>query len=177
MIEIKQITTQDKADYAFVEELMHTAFPKEERRDTDQQREYSDNHPLFHCNIVSENGTRIGMISYWTLENFYYIEHFAIAPTLRNGGYGGRVLRAIQAQLGGPIVLEVEMPDNEMSIRRIHFYERQGLTLHQKPYMQPPYRLGDSGLPLLLMTYGDINMENDFEKVKRAIHKEVYGQE
>lgn len=27
MIEIKQVKTQQEADYAFVEQLMHTAFP------------------------------------------------------------------------------------------------------------------------------------------------------
>jgi hypothetical protein len=30
---------------------------------------------------------------------------------------------------------------------------------------------------MLLMTYGDIDMESDFEKVKKTLYKEVYGQE
>lgn len=47
MIEIKQVKTQDEVNYTFVEKLMHTAFPQEERRDTVQQREYSDNNPRF----------------------------------------------------------------------------------------------------------------------------------
>ena len=175
MIEIKQVKTKDQADYAFVEELMHTAFPQEERRDTEQQRAYSDHHPLFCSNIVLEDGTPIGMISYWTMTDFYYIEHFAIDPARRNGGYGRRVLEAIKERLKGPIVLEVEMPNDEMSIRRIHFYKRLEFTLHHKPYMQPPYRKEDSGLPMLLMTYGNIDMESDFEKVRDTLYKEVYG--
>ena len=228
MIEIKQVKTQDEVNYTFVEKLMHTAFPQEERRDTVQQREYSDNNPRFCNNIILENGNSIGMISYWTMGDFYYIEHFAIDPSLRNGGYGKRVLEMIKKQLKGPIVLEVEEPNDEMSTRRIHFYKRleftlhkkpyiqppyrkgdSGLpmllmtygdidieepndemstrrihfykrlefTLHKKPYIQPPYRKGDSGLPMLLMTYGDIDMESDFEKVKKTLYKEVYGQE
>ena len=51
MIEIKQVKTQDEVNYTFVEKLMHTAFPQEERRDTVQQREYSDNNPRF-CNKI-----------------------------------------------------------------------------------------------------------------------------
>ena len=163
MIEIKQVKTQDEVNYTFVEKLMHTAFPQEERRDTVQQREYSDNNLRFCNNIILENGNSIGMISYWTMGDFYYIEHFAIDPSLRNGGYGKRV--------------EVEEPNDEMSTRRIHFYKRLEFTLHKKPYMQPPYRKGDNGLPMLLMTYGDIDMESDFEKVKKTLYKEVYGQE
>ena len=159
MIEIKQVKTQDEVNYTFVEKLMHTAFPQEERRDTVQQREYSDNNLRFCNNIILENGNSIGMIS------------------LRNGGYGKRVLEMIKKQLKGPIVLEVEEPNDEMSTRRIHFYKRLEFTLHKKPYMQPPYRKGDNGLPMLLMTYGDIDMESDFEKVKKTLYKEVYGQE
>lgn len=176
MIEIKQVKTQDEANYRFVEQLMHTAFPPEERRDVVQQREYSDNNPLFYNNIILENENPIGMISYWNMGDFYYIEHFAIDPTLRNGGYGKRVLEAIKEKLQAPIVLEVEEPTDEMSTRRINFYERLEFVLNQKPYRQPPYRKGDSGLPMFLMSYGDIDMEKDFEKIKNTLYKEVYGQ-
>ena len=176
MIEIKQVKTQDEANYAFVEELMHAAFPHEERRDTIQQREYSDNHALFRNNIIMENGNRIGMISYWVMENFYYIEHFAIAPALRNGGYGKRVLETIKELLKGPIVLEVEEPNDEMSTRRIQFYKRLEFILHNTSYVQPPYRKGDNGLPMLLMSYGHIDKESCFEKVRDILYKEVYGQ-
>lgn len=47
MIEIKQVKTENQELYGFVEELMHTAFPAQERRDTPQQREYSDSNPPF----------------------------------------------------------------------------------------------------------------------------------
>ena len=116
------------------------------------------------------------MISYWNMGDFFYIEHFAIDPQLRNGGYGKRVLEAIKEQLHGPIVLEVEEPTDEMSTRRINFYKRLGFILHEKPYMQPPYRKGESGLPMFLMAYGTMDLDNDFEKVKNTLYKEVYGQ-
>ena len=45
MIEIKQVKTQDEVNYTFVEKLMHTAFPQEERRDTVQQSEYETCDP------------------------------------------------------------------------------------------------------------------------------------
>jgi ribosomal protein S18 acetylase RimI-like enzyme len=112
-----------------------------------------------------------------SVEDHRFYGHIGIDPSLRNGGYGKRVLEMIKKQLKGPIVLEVEEPNDEMSTRRIHFYKRLEFTLHKKPYIQPPYRKGDSGLPMLLMTYGDIDMESDFEKVKKTLYKEVYGQE
>lgn len=175
MIEIKKITTKDKTNYSFVENLMHTAFPEQERRDTPQQREYSDNNPLFSNNVILEEGKPIGMISFWNMGDFYYIEHFAIDPTLRNGGYGKRVLESIKELLHNPIVLEVEEPTDEISTRRIGFYKRLGFILNEKTYVQPPYRKGDTELPMFLMTYGPIDMENEFERIKNTIYKEVYG--
>lgn len=177
MIEFRKVRTQDEAEYAFVEELMHTAFPPEERREVIQQREYSDHNPLFYNNIILEEDRPIGLISYWNMDDFFYIEHFAIDPNLRNGGYGKHVLEAIKEKLQRPIVLEVEKPTDEISTRRINFYQRLEFMLHEKPYMQPPYRQGDSGLPMLLMTYGNIDMDKDFEKVRNILYKEVYGQE
>lgn len=175
MIEIKQVHTKDQMHYAFVEELMHLAFPQEERRDTPQQREYSDHHPLFCNNIVLHNQTPIGMISYWNMGDFFYIEHFAISPSLRNSGYGRLVLKALQEKLQAPLVLEVEKPEDEFSIRRIHFYQREGFTLHEEPYIQPPYRPEDSGLPMLLMTWGDLDMAHRFCEVRDTLHRVVYG--
>ena len=58
MIEIKQVKTQDEVNYTFVEKLMHTAFPQEERRDTVQQREYSDNNLRFCNNIILRSEER-----------------------------------------------------------------------------------------------------------------------
>lgn len=176
MIEIKQVKTQDEVNYTFVEKLMHTAFPQEERRDTVQQREYSDNNPRFCNNIILENGNSIGMISYWTMGDFTISNISLLIPASETEGMEN-VCWNDKKQLKGPIVLEVEEPNDEMSTRRIHFYKRLEFTLHKKPYIQPPYRKGDSGLPMLLMTYGDIDMESDFEKVKKTLYKEVYGQE
>lgn len=155
---------------------MHTAFPQEERRDTVQQREYSDNNPRFCNNIILENGNSIGMISYWTMGDFTISNISLLIPASETEGMEN-VCWNDKKQLKGPIVLEVEEPNDEMSTRRIHFYKRLEFTLHKKPYIQPPYRKGDSGLPMLLMTYGDIDMESDFEKVKKTLYKEVYGQE
>lgn len=83
----------------------------------------------------------------------------------------------LQERMGGkPVVLEVEMPEDEMSRRRIGFYARQGFLLWEDhDYMQPPYRAGDAPLPMRLMAWGNLNAETDFTRVKNAIYSVVYG--
>lgn len=109
---------------------MHTAFPQEERRDTVQQREYSDNNLRFCNNIILENGNSIGMISYWTMGDFTISNILLLIPVSETAVMEN-VYWNDKKQLKGPIVLEVEEPNDEMSTRRIHFYKRLEFTLHK----------------------------------------------
>lgn len=95
-------------------------------------REYTDRTGNFYNNIIFDNETPVGFITYWDFNDFYYVEHFAIDPTLRNGGYGKKTLDYLCKELDRPIVLEVEMPVEEMAKRRINFYQRQGFVLWEK---------------------------------------------
>ncbi len=177
MIQFKKIRTTDKAYYQFIENLLIDAFPVEEYREIDQFREYVDTKDAFHCNIILEDDKPVGFITFWDFEDFYYIEHFAIDPNLRNGGYGKKVMEGITKQLNRPIVLEVEHPIEEMAKRRISFYERQGFTLWENDYQQPPYRKGDNFLPMYLMVYGDLSIDKDYNDIRKRIYKDVYGAE
>ena len=76
-----------------------------------------------------------------------------------------------------PVVLEVEMPTEEMSRRRIGFYERLGFVLDCHVYFQPPYRKGEAFLEMRLMAHGELDLERSFEQVKTIIHQNVYGVE
>ena len=76
-----------------------------------------------------------------------------------------------------PIVLEVEPPTTETARRRIAFYERNGFSLCERAYVQPPYRPWEEteGLTLLLMTTAPDFLEEHFDEVRATIYAEVYG--
>ena len=173
MIKIKQIHTTD-VHYLDLENLMQIAFPEQERRNKEEQRLYTDTNKRFHCCAITNNEKFIGLITHWDFEEFLYIEHFAIVPSLRNNGYGKEVLGILKGQNQKPIVLEAEEPNDEISIRRIGFYQREGFILHEQPYLQPPYRKEDKWFPLKLMTYGNIDMKKMYNHIKEQIYKEVY---
>lgn len=174
MIKIQQISTADTQLYSYMESLLINTFPLEEYRDLEELRKNTDTKLIFHNNIIFHNNTPIGFISYWDFDTFYYIEHLAIDPEQRNSGYGKKVLNHL-SQLFSSIILEVEKPNDEMSERRIKFYQRQGFSLWNRAYQQPPYRTGGSYLPLFFMAYGNLNDEKDFEMVKEKLYNEVYN--
>lgn len=175
MIRIQSIGTTDVPHYAFMEELLTIAFPPEEYRELRNLREYTDHTGNFYNNVIFDDETLVGFITYWDFGHFYYFEHFAINPALRNGGYGKKVLNHLCKALQHPIVLEVEMPVEEMAQRRIHFYQRQGFELWEREYQQPPYKPEDDFLPMRLMVHGDLQCNKDFNEIKKRIYQEVYN--
>lgn len=175
MITFLPIKSTDVDLYNFFVRLLVSSFPVEEYRDLEELKRYTDTLPHFYNNIVLEDNVPVGFITYWNLGDFYYIEHFAIDPDHRNGGYGKKVLAHLKERLNAPIVLEVELPTEEMSKRRINFYQREGYTLWEKEYFQPPYKTGEDILPMLLMVNGELDAEKDFEQIKNKMHREVYS--
>lgn len=176
MIALQDIKTEHKS-YHFVEELLHTAFPQNERQDDDRQRWNTDNEEQFHCLLAMDGENPVGLLTYWDFNTFIYIEHLAIDRILRNKGYGNEVLHTFfKTHAPKPIVLEVEHPTDETSNRRIGFYERNGLTLWKCDYRQPPYRSSDEWFPMYLMTTPTLSFEEDYTHIRATIYHEVYKQ-
>ena len=174
MIKLKRINTAHE-HYPFVEALMQTAFPLQERRNAELQREYTDSKPHFHTYVIIEENAPIGLLTYWELDGFHYIEHFAIHEQNRNKGYGEQVLGLLQERIKGMIVLEAEEPTDEITRRRIGFYQRKGFVMQDIHYQQPPYRKGDQWFPMKLMTFREKNFPLEFERIKGSIYKEAYN--
>lgn len=172
-ITIKRITDTENDEYTFAERLLVNSFPTDEYREIEEQRKNVNNRENFHMNIIYSSTTPVGIISFWEFGTFTYIEHFAILPTLRNCGYGAYAIKEL-IKKGKNIILEVEMPTDETSIRRINFYKRCGLTLCEKEYIQPAYRNDSNEIPMYLMSCG-MDLNNNFDYVKGEIFRTVYG--
>ena len=71
MIEFKTISTSDIEEYQFMESLLQTAFPKEEYRDLNDLKKYTDDIEIFYNNIILEDNKPIGFITYWNFNDFY----------------------------------------------------------------------------------------------------------
>lgn len=174
MVTLTRIGSKD-VRYNFVEELLHTAFPEAERRNDDEQRWNADHEARFHCLLATDGQEPVGLLTYWDFDTFIYIEHLATAPYLRGQGIGKEmVCTFFEEHLSKPVVLEVEVPTDEMSRRRIGFYERCGLHLWECDYRQPPYRNSDGWLPMYLMASSGLSKEKDYQHIQNSIHQEVY---
>lgn len=157
-------------------QLYEAAFPPIERRDTNLWKMLEQEEPLFHLDAIRDaNGQWVGFISYWTFSDFVYVEHFAIEPTCRGNNMGGNAIDALLKKTTVPIVLEVELPTDSLSRRRIAFYQKHGLSLIEEDYLQPPYREGYEWLPLYIMCSHADFAHTHFAHIVDTLRKQVYG--
>jgi ribosomal protein S18 acetylase RimI-like enzyme len=147
-----RLTDTEHRLFAGAWELYLRSFPREERRGLRTQRGIMDN-PRYHFEVVTQGATPVGIVLWWEFADVRYVEHLATAPGLRGQGLGGRVLRRFTARSEVPVLLEVEHPADEVSRRRVGFYERAGFVPSDRPYSHPPYRRGGERVPLMLMSW------------------------
>ena len=140
----------------------------------DEYRPYDEQLALFEEPEYRIYYMPAGFLAVWEFESFIYIEHFAVDPALRNSGTGSAMLQELVKQYQKPICLEVELPEDELTRRRIGFYERNGFVFNEYPYIQPPISKGKSPVPLRIMTYGSAITQDTFEEMKRVLYQRVY---
>lgn len=126
------------------------AFPQEERR-TGNELLRMLNVEEMNFSAVLQERTVVGLVVFWNFDSFLYLEHLAVLPVFRGKGYGEAVLERLKMK-ALPILLEVEIPFDEVSSRRITFYHRCGFQALPVYYHQPPYREGDSVVPMMLFS-------------------------
>lgn len=176
-LELIPITDKTNPLLEEIEKTYNESFPPEERREFFLVKELIENQGLFSMLAIVKNNNYVGFFTIWHFADFSYGEHFALNSSARNGGIGGEAFKMVLERTTHPFILEVELPNDEMSTRRIGFYQRLGLELDSHTYYQPPYRKGEEGLEMRLMKYGNIDLDKDFDKVKSIIYRYVYNAE
>lgn len=174
-ISLIRVTNPLSPYVAYVQSTYTLSFPEIERRDFYLFCELLKTQPLFHLLVVLQKDQYVGFITYWQFEHFVYVEHFAIDAAFRNGGVGSKVMREALRLVDANVVLEVEEPVDELTQRRVRFYESLGFRLHGADYKQPPYRENDSWCAMKLMSYGEIDMDKEYESIKGCIYRYVYN--
>lgn len=122
-----------------------------------------------------------GLFSFWNLGDFLYLEHLATFPELRNRRIGGKVLSYMEQHYPTLQLLEVEPPTDELTRRRVAYYERNGFCVLNRSYVQPPYSqfaADKQGLPLWIMGRGTAgNTEEKIETIQQKVYFEPYALE
>ena len=146
---IERMTTPEHPLYERAMELYHASFPAHELRESASQQKILHD-PAYHFDLLFDDEQFVGEVLYWEIAGFFYIEHFCILLELRNHHYGQTALELLHST---PLILEIDPPVDAISIRRKGFYERCGFVENSYRHIHPPYHCGNSGHPLVVMSY------------------------
>lgn len=172
MIEVRRIMQSDDRDLAALVTLYELSFPEEERRELIQLKKLIDSTEEMYLNVVLFENKVAGLFVYWKLNGFYYLEHLAVQPELRNQKLGARVLDWAAQNLQGIRLLEVEPDTTEMAARRIGYYKRNGYDILTKAYVQPSYRTDEEACELWIMgNESTTNLSDFIEQIKETAYR------
>ncbi|MEG0498277.1 MAG: GNAT family N-acetyltransferase [Alistipes sp.] len=133
-------------------ELYQNSFPYKEIRSLEDHLQAMKD-PRFAAEGIWLDDKLIGIFYYWRWRNeFYYGEHLAIIPELRNANMGSKVLTQFCAKIKG-VILEIDPPIDDISKRRKVFYERLGFVANPQEYLHPSFREPFLTHQLVLMSY------------------------
>ena len=169
-LELERVT---KENFNELYALMENDFPEAERRTkADQESLLKNKHA--YVNFIKVDGKIAGYFVFWDFGDFLFVEHLATKKEFRGQGLGSIFLKNFISQTNKNILLEVELPTDEISTKRIKFYERLGFVLNDHDYTQPSYHGGGDELPMKVMTLKDKLSKADYERIIRKIKSSVY---
>jgi len=159
----------------YLQQLYISSFASDERRNFEDLLLLCQNNPRHTFSLIVKSEVPVGFLISWQLDDFVFIEHFAVDHHLRGRGIGKDVIRLWLTQQSLPVVLEVEPPVHADQKRRILFYKQLGFRLYDIEYWQPPYSPEKQSVKMQLMSYGDIDVENQLTSIITQLRGYVYG--
>lgn len=109
--------------------LYESAFPDDERIETEKFVTLIENCESMTFNAIIENDEFCGMAVIWELGICRYLLYLAVLNEKRNMNLGAKTLERLLKESDLPIIGEVERPINEINKRRIAFYKRNGFHI------------------------------------------------
>lgn len=150
-------------------ELYLGSFPKEERRTFEEQKKILEDKS-FNATCYIDEEKLIAIVFYWNIKGYTFLEHFAVSSKLRGKSYGSKIINKFIEE-NENIILEIEPIKDEISQRRLNFYERFGFVLNEYTHYQIPFRKEDKKLQLLLMSYQNRLKEEEYKFLYEQMQK------
>ncbi len=171
-MKLERLSETNKKHLAAAMALYEQSFPYLEKRSEGEQARVLGKSD-YHFDFITDNDNFVGILAYWEKDNFIYVEHFAILPELRGNSYGTKALDALKQQTEKSIVLEIDQPVDDTSVKRFDFYQKRGFVMNSHAHIQAKYHLGDGELQLKILSYPREITKDEYISFKSFIDNEV----
>lgn len=170
---MKLIKIQSSKDplIAQVPELYESAFPEAERTDTERFLWMIDHCQEMSFYAITEDDDFCDMAVVFELGICRYLLYLATLDIHRNKGLGALTLKLLREETNLPIIGEVEPPTDDITRRRIAFYERNGFHVE----LEDPRILNDAHLdPSCVLMLISTHPLSDADECQRRVVDTVY---
>lgn len=172
-MEITRIVPSDSKLWEQVWKLYNESFPQYERRRINSHERACED-AAYHTDIAIENGNLLALIFYWEYPGTAYVEHVAVNPAMRGNNVGSTLMREFMERYkDSTVILEIDPPVDEISKRRLGFYERLGFKDTGFSYQHPSYTKNGTPHHLNILSWPEAVSEHEFERFKEFMFKKV----
>ncbi|MCC8035612.1 MAG: GNAT family N-acetyltransferase [Rikenellaceae bacterium] len=172
-MELLKITPSESRLWEQVWRLYNESFPEYGRRRVSSHTMACED-PDFHTYISIDNGNLLALLFYWTYGKTIYIEHVAVDPQMRGKNIGSKLLTSFaRDNADSTIMLEIDPPVDEISKRRLAFYERIGFKNTGRIFTHPSYSRNGQGHELLVLSFPDETDDAGYEAFMEFVSEKV----
>lgn len=170
------ISIENKNDLYFEKawQIYLESFPEQERRTINEQEKILKNKN-FNMNCYIKNDLLIAIVFFWDInirdKNYTFLEHFAVNSKLRGKSYGSKILNEF-IENNKNIILEIEPIIDEITQKRLKFYEKFGFVINKHEHFQVPFRKNAKELKLILMSQNSELSNKEYENLYKQM-KEI----
>lgn len=158
------LVSKNLKNSAFFDEawaLYDYSFPQNEKRTLKEQKCIEKNINYKTLGYFDENKL-VAILFYWVFDKYVFIEHFAIDINQRGKSYGSKILKDF-LEKNSKVVLEIELLNDEVSKKRLKFYEKLDFVVNEFKHYQVPFREEDESLELLFLSYKEKLSKKEYE--------------
>lgn len=172
-MELLKITPSDSRLWEQVWRLYNESFLQYERRRISSHSLASEDAD-FHTYIAVDNGNLLALLFYWTFDNCIYIEHLAVDPLRRGRNIGATLLTNFFSQYPARnIILEIDPPVDDISKRRLAFYEKLSFKNTGRIFTHSSYTRNGTGHQLLVLSYPELLSDAQYGRFMELVTEKV----
>lgn len=162
-MEFYQIKNIEDKWYKLFYEIYSVSFPIHEQRNEAQQIE-AFNDERYYLMALVEKSNFCAFIAYWDFGNYVYIEHLAVNPVLRGNNIGSKSLQVFADIVKKTVLLEIDPLVDDISQRRLGFYERLGYKMNPYKHAHPAYNPKYKPHELIVLSYPEKITKEEYEQ-------------
>ena len=173
-LSVHRVASMADPMFAAFHELYYAAFPDYQRREH-ADKAATFRQPAYCLDAWSADGEFAAFMSWWNFPDMRYVEHLAVDQAKRSLGIGQKMLEAWLPMAETPAVLEIDPVVDELTSRRLAFYQRVGFVENNIKHTVPSLIERSVATPGELLTWPRPFSPEEYDRLQEHLDKTAFA--